>query len=254
MLSTPTILALLLPLTSAHPAALTSNSFSILDPRAGPAAGNIIQNCVTPNTIALTFDDGPWQYEKSIVDQLNAAGAKGTFFVTGTLYNCIYTQRAQLKATYNAGHQIASHTWSHADLSTKSAADAKLEMTKLETAFANILGVKPTYMRPPNGNSGGQTVSVMQQLGYRIVKWDIDSGDWNKESPASSEGKFSSSSSASHIPLMHETVQTTSTTLLPWVLNWAKSKGLKMVTVAECLGDAGGAYTSPAPTTGATTC
>jgi peptidoglycan/xylan/chitin deacetylase (PgdA/CDA1 family) len=170
----------------------------------------------------LTFDDGPWQYEKDIVATLNSAGVKGTFFVTGTLYNCIYSQATQLKATMAAGHQIGSHTWSHADLSTKSAADAKLEMTKLETAFANILGVKPTYMRPPNGSSGGQAVNVLKELGYRIVKWDIDSGDWNKQTPASSEQKFSSSGAGSHIPLMHETIPTTSSTLLPWVINWAK--------------------------------
>lgn len=75
-------------------------------------------------------------------------------------------------------------------------------MTKLETAFANILGVKPTYMRPPSGDSGGQTVSVMQQLGYRIVKWDIDSEDWNNKTPVQSEAKFTAASSGSHIPCM----------------------------------------------------
>ncbi|KAG9229495.1 chitin deacetylase-like protein [Amylocarpus encephaloides] len=245
MYSVATILAVLLPIISAHPG---------LDERDGPAAGNVIQNCKEPNTIALTFDDGPWQYERDIVAQLNAAGAKGTFFVTGTLYNCIYSQAAQLKATYDAGHQIGSHTWSHADLSSKSVAQAKLEMTKLETAFANILNVKPTYMRPPNGNSGGSTVQVMRELGYRIIKWDIDSGDWNNQSPQSSQQKFSAAGSGSHIPLMHETVQSTSATLLPWVLKWAKDKNLKMVTVAECLGDPNGAYTTPVAKTGATSC
>ncbi|RDL29984.1 Glycoside hydrolase [Venustampulla echinocandica] len=244
-------LALLLPVVSAVPA---PNPLALLNARAGPAAGSVITSCTQPNTIALTFDDGPYQYEGAIVQALNAAGAKGTFFVTGTLYNCIYSQASQLKATYAAGHQIASHTWTHADLSTKSAADVKTEMTKLETAFANILGVKPTYMRPPNGNTGGQMKSVMQQLGYRIVTWDIDSEDWNHQTPQYSEQKFSSTGAGSHIPLMHETIPTTSQTLLPWVLNWAKQKGLKMVTVAECLGDAGGAYTTPVATTGATNC
>lgn len=119
---------------------------------------------------------------------------------TGTLYNCIYSQAAQLKATMAAGHQIGSHTWDHQNLGSKSAADVKAEMTKLETAFANILGVKSTYMRPPSGDSGGQTVSVMQQLGYRIVKWDIDSEDWNKKTPAQSEAKFTAAGSGSHIP------------------------------------------------------
>ena len=46
-----------------------------------------------------------------LVDKLNAAGAKGTFFLTGTLYGCIYNQARAVKHAYEAGHQIASHTW-----------------------------------------------------------------------------------------------------------------------------------------------
>lgn len=97
------LLAALLPAIQASP---------LLQSRAGPAAGTIITKCNSPNQIALTFDDGPYNYESTLVSKLNAAGAKATFFVTGTLYNCIYSQRTQLKATYDAGHQIASHTWS----------------------------------------------------------------------------------------------------------------------------------------------
>ena len=111
------------------------------------------------------------------MNALNAAGAKATFFVTGTLYNCIYSQAAVLNATFAAGHQIASHTWDHKGLNTLSASEITTQMTKLETALANIIGVKPTYMRPPNGATGGQTVSVMKSMGYRLVTWDVDSGD-----------------------------------------------------------------------------
>ena len=54
--------------------------------RAGPAAGQVITKCSSPGVLALAFDDGPYQYTQTLVDTLNAAGAKGTFFVTGTLY------------------------------------------------------------------------------------------------------------------------------------------------------------------------
>ncbi len=179
--------------------------------QSGPAPGTIITKCTAPNTIALTFDDGPWQYHPTIVSALNAAGAKATFFVTGTLYNCIYAQAAVLNATFAAGHQIASHTWDHKGLNTLSAADITSQMSKLEVAFANILGVKPTYMRPPNGNTGGSTVSVLKGLGYRLVTWDVDSGDWNKEAPESSERKLTV---GPHIVLMHETIPSTANTLV----------------------------------------
>ncbi|KAF4626664.1 hypothetical protein G7Y89_g11498 [Cudoniella acicularis] len=253
MFSAVFLLTVLLPTVLAAPTASSANP--ALTARSGPAAGTIITQCTAPNTIALTFDDGPWQYEGAILSALEAAGAKATFFVTGTLYNCIYTQSTSLKAAFAAGHQIGSHTWTHKSLDSQSAASITTEMTKLETAFANILGVKPTYMRPPNGRAGGPVAGVMKTLGYRIVTWDIDSEDWNKVSAAASEAKFTAASSGtSHIGLMHETIPTTSSTLVPWLLNWAKTKGLKMVTVAECLGDKDGAYTTAAEKTGATSC
>ncbi|CZT12313.1 related to deacetylase [Rhynchosporium agropyri] len=222
-----------------------------ITPRAGPAAGTIITKCTEPNTIALTFDDGPWTYHSSIVKALNDAGAKATFFVTGTLYNCIYSQASILNATFAAGHQIGSHTWDHKALNTLSAADITTQMSKLETALSNILGVKPTYMRPPGGATGGQTINVLKGLGYRIVTWDTDSGDWNKETPASSEKKLTV---GPHVVLMHETIPSTANTLAPWTIDWAKKNGLKMVTVAECLGDKDGAYTTAVAKTGAKSC
>jgi peptidoglycan/xylan/chitin deacetylase (PgdA/CDA1 family) len=48
-----------------------------------PADGKIYTSCVTANTIALTFDDGPYIYTQSIVDQMTAAGHKVTFFQNG---------------------------------------------------------------------------------------------------------------------------------------------------------------------------
>ena len=50
---------------------------------------------------------------------------------------------------FNEGHQIASHTWSHADLCAITSAQRKDEIYKLEMAVRNVVGVIPTYMRPP---------------------------------------------------------------------------------------------------------
>lgn len=46
----------------------------------------VITKCNAPGQLALAYDDGPYQYTQKLVDTLNAGGAKGTFFVTGTLY------------------------------------------------------------------------------------------------------------------------------------------------------------------------
>lgn len=51
--------------------------------QAVPPAGTVITQCSRPGVMALTFDDGPYIYEQQLVQRLNAAGAKATFFVTG---------------------------------------------------------------------------------------------------------------------------------------------------------------------------
>jgi peptidoglycan/xylan/chitin deacetylase (PgdA/CDA1 family) len=229
--------------------ALTASAVPIESPvdvikRAGPAAGVVVTKCSTPNTLALAYDDGPYQYTQTLVNNLNAGGAKGTFFVTGTLYGCIYNQASALKSAYASGHQIASHTWTHPHIGSLSASALTTEMTKLEQALVNIIGKKPTYMRPPYLETGGSVLSTMRTLGYRVVTDDVDTGDWNGNTPAQSEAKFQQAGAGGngHIPLMHETYATTVNDLTKWLINWAKQNNLKLVTVAECLGDAGGAY------------
>lgn len=106
-------------------------------------------------------------------------------------------------------------------------------MTRLEQALINIIGVKPTYMRPPYLATGGNVLSTMGSLGYRVITDDVDSEDWNGKTPAQSEAKFTAAGAGGngHIPLMHETYASTVDTLTPWLINWAKNNNLKLVTV-----------------------
>ena len=205
-----------------------------------PPAGTIISQCTRPGIIALTFDDGPSADMGTLVDTLNAANANATFFVTGTVYGCIHNRAAFIRKAVKSGHQIASHTWSHANLANLTSEQVTTEMVKLEGAFATILyGVKPTYMRLPYLSINDNVVGVMKNLGYRIVQIDVDSQDWNNLSPEQSMERIKAAgvSGNGHIPLMHDTVKTTPAGLVPLVIAWAKENKLKMVTVAECLGD-----------------
>ncbi|CCC13856.1 hypothetical protein SMACR_07493 [Sordaria macrospora] len=209
-----------------------------------PNPGVVITKCAQPGMLALAYDDGPYQYTSQLVDILDKAGAKATFFWTGTLYGCIYNQAAAVKKAFASGHQLASHTWTHSHMSSYSAAQITTEMTKVETAFANLIGKKPLYMRPPYLETGGQILPVLKSMNYKVITDDIDTGDWNNQTPAQSQAKFTQAGAGGngHIPLMHETYATTVNTLTPWLINWAKQNNLKLVTVAECLGDKGGEY------------
>lgn len=131
------------------------------------------------------------------------------------------------------------------------------EMQQYEQALANIIGVTPAYMRPPYLATGGQVLSTLGSLGYKVITDDVDSGDWNGQSVSQSQEAFqqAGTSGNGHIPLMHETYDSTVRELTPWLIDWAQSNGLELVTVAECLGDASGAYSATGlPGNGANSC
>jgi peptidoglycan/xylan/chitin deacetylase (PgdA/CDA1 family) len=69
-------------------------------------AGTVITKCSKPGVLALAYDDGPYQFTSSLVDTLDKAGVKGTFFFTGTLYGCIYNQKAAVKKAFDNGRMF----------------------------------------------------------------------------------------------------------------------------------------------------
>lgn len=150
--------------------------------------GQVITKCKVPRTIALTYDDGPTDNTEELLDILRDAKAKATFFICG-----ISNGKGAIDETdkwnnvvqrmHDEGHQVASHTWSHRDLNKISTLDRSVEMVKNEQAISNILGMYPSYMRPPylqcSSDSGCQR--DMGQLGYHIIGWSTDSTDWLHE-------------------------------------------------------------------------
>lgn len=79
------------------------------------------------------------------------------------------------------GHQIASHTWTHPDLSTLDEATRRYEMVRNEQAFLSILGKYPTYMRPPFISCNDACLATLDALGYHVIIWDLDTNDYNND-------------------------------------------------------------------------
>ncbi|KAG8955187.1 Carbohydrate esterase 4 protein [Tulasnella sp. 424] len=201
----------------------------------------VYSKCTTANTVAITFDDGPYTWTTNIVNTLKQYNAKATFFVNGDNYQCIYTpdNEKRLKTAYNAGHQIASHTWHHYNWTTLTNAQLKTEMTKTDTALTKILGIKPAFVRPPYGAYNDASRQVAAANGQAIVIWDFDSGDSVGYTVQQSEAAYKNIANKKPktiLTLNHETHETTALTVLPYALKTLKAKGYKFVTVAECLG------------------
>lgn len=74
------------------------------------AAASVIASCTKPNTVALTFDDGPFDYTDDVLDLLGNAGMKATFFLNGLNWGSIHDYSSTVERMVAEGHQIGSHT------------------------------------------------------------------------------------------------------------------------------------------------
>ena len=149
---------------------------------------------------------------------------------------------------YTEGHQVASHTWSHPDLCNITSSQRKNEMYKNEMALRNILGVIPTYMRPPYSSCTAECgcEADLLSLGYHITYFDLDTQDYLNDSPTliqNSKNIFdaaingSNASTDDFLVISHDIHNQTSQVLVEYMLQGLKAKGYRPVTVGECLGD-----------------
>lgn len=203
--------------------------------------GSLITSCTAGGVVALTFDDGPYIYTSSLLDILGRYGAKATFFVNGQNWGEPITDPSKqdlLRRMNGEGHQIGSHTWSHPSLSGLSEADITSQMTTLESAISSAIGKYPTYMRPPYFECGGSCPSVMATLGYHIIISNLDTLDWaNQGNIQVSKDIFSQNVGSNSLVLAHDVHPDTVNSLAEHMIVESQNRGLRLVTVGECLGD-----------------
>ncbi|KAG8688380.1 Carbohydrate esterase 4 protein [Ceratobasidium sp. 394] len=204
-------------------------------------APGVITSCTVPNTAALTFDDGPYKWNREVVDTLSSKGARGTFFVNGNNYDCIYNgdNPDHLRYAYDQGHQIASHTWAHLHLPSLSSSKMESEFSRTNDAIQKITGAVPAFVRPPYGDFNQAVLTTASQFGQTVVTWDFDSGDSAGKSAAASEAAYQELMDRhpnNILTLNHETYSSTVNDLLPHAIDTLQQAGYNLVTVAECLG------------------
>ncbi|KAF9125946.1 hypothetical protein BGW39_007026 [Mortierella sp. 14UC] len=193
--------------------------------------------CVDPSVFSPRTGQERALSDPRLLDILKERGVKATFFVHGHNIGDIYQYGWVVKRAYREGHQIASHTWAHADLATLSYDQINTQMTQLDNALKSILGVRPVYMRPPYGNLNSAATDYLNDHGYKIVKWRVDTNDWaHPHDTDASLSAYKRAGGSGFIALEHDTYESTVSDLVPRAIECAKIRGWELVTVGECLG------------------
>lgn len=203
--------------------------------------------------MALTFDDGPYIYTNQMLDNLERLGVTATFFIAGNnrgkghIDDTSTEWPAFLTRMHKAGHQMASHTWTHRDLNNINKTIQWTEMIYNEMAFRNLFGFIPTYMRPPYLECSEQSgcTDVLESLGYHIITNNIDTKDYEFDDASliqQSKDRFSNGVSSEamkngYITLAHDVHYQTVVNLTEFMVETSRKRGYRLVTVGECLGD-----------------
>ncbi|MDR0238841.1 MAG: polysaccharide deacetylase family protein [Deltaproteobacteria bacterium] len=136
----------------------------------------LLRQAMPANYCALTFDDGPGSHTAALLDLLAVRGIAATFFVVGQNAE---RRPALIKRMLAEGHEVANHSYSHADMRRLAPEAQTLEM-KRTWDLLHSLGAEVRYFRPPYGRYTPVTAAKAEDLGMTILLWSLDSQDWKR--------------------------------------------------------------------------
>jgi peptidoglycan/xylan/chitin deacetylase (PgdA/CDA1 family) len=187
-----------------------------------------------PRLIALTFDDGPYPiFTPMLLDMLRDLKVPGTFFLIG--------KDAQewpeiTRRIESDGNEIADHTYSHPNLDQESADEVRREILEGGDVLWSLTHdpAVRTLMRPPHGRYTERTLQIAQSIGYSVVLWTDDGGDWRTVTVEQLQRHLVEHATAPEIVLLHSGKLAT-IEALPYVVARFRAAGYRFVTVGELL-------------------
>ena len=189
--------------------------------------------------IALTFDDGPYPvFTPLLLDQLEDLRVPATFFLIGRDAMEWPSLAHRIEAD---GDEVGDHTYSHpADFDREPPARVREEILRGRDVLWSLThddSVK-WIMRPPHGRYSEQTLRVAQSLGYHVVLWTDDSGDWRSIPSQRIVEHVEHYATRPEILLMHSGKLATIDALPPIVAAF-RAAGYRFVTVEQLLNGVG---------------
>ncbi len=150
------------PPAARFPAALAGHDVETI-----PGAGAVV---------ALTFDAGANAAGlPSILQSLDAAGVRATFFLTGSW---AAANPGGVAAIVAGGHRVGNHSMTHPAFTGLPDAGIKDQVRSAEQAI-RAAGADPRPLfRFPFGDRDARTIATVNNLGYLPVRWSVDTLGW----------------------------------------------------------------------------
>jgi peptidoglycan/xylan/chitin deacetylase (PgdA/CDA1 family) len=126
--------------------------------------------------VAVTFDDGPHpEGTPAVLDALERAGARATFFLIGEQVARYPALTAEIAA---AGHGIAVHGHRHRNQLRLAPGALRSDLERGIAAIAEATGATPSLYRPPYGIFSAGGLAGVRARGLDTLLWSRWGRDW----------------------------------------------------------------------------
>lgn len=136
----------------------------------GPNIRSLSTHAARRGELALTFDDGPDpELTPRVLDALDAAGAKGTFFVIGDRARAHPGLVREIAAR---GHAVENHSTTHpVSFYFRSPRALRQEIEPMQVLVQDLCGRRPEYFRAPAGIRSPLLQRELERSALRLVSW-----------------------------------------------------------------------------------
>lgn len=166
-----------------------------------------------------------------LIDILGQYQVRATFFVSGSWCK---KYPDSVKALYDAGHEIGSHSNTHADMTTLDREAICREIDLCNEKIRSITGSAPTLFRMPSGSYNDLVIETIRARGMIPIQWDCDSVDYKNPSPDSMKSRILEKLQKGSILLFHSGAKNTPAAL-PGILDAVRDAGYEAVAVSELI-------------------
>ena len=184
--------------------------------------------------ISLTFD-AAWGADdtQDIIDILAKYDIKATFFLVGFWADKFPDE---VKALFDAGHEIATHSNAHKFMSKMSRDEIISDLKSSIDKISAITGERVEVFRPPYGDYNNTLISTVRELGLEPIQWSIDSLDWKGLSAKELVSRVTSRLHPGGIILCHNNSEHI-VEALGGIIEYALEEGYTFTTVSDLIID-----------------
>lgn len=208
--------------------------FQISKSRTFQFFGEIVPRVETnEKVVALTFDDGPTEYTKDVLNNLEGKNIKATFFVVGSELE----KKPEIgKAIALAGHELANHSYSHQRMWFKSQSFIAEEIEKTNTLIRETGYTGDIHFRPPYGKKIIGLPWYLSKNNITTIMVDVEPDTYGSDADFLVEYTLENTKPGSII-LLHPFCETCNgqREAISELIEGLQTKGYRFVTVSELL-------------------